>query len=85
MEGGTIMTLGERIVLHRRRKGLTQEELAKAVGVNKMTIWRVENQDIKDLKGQVIARLARTLGVSADYLLGLAENDVGSEVQPAVA
>ena len=32
------MTLGERILLLRRRKQLTQEELAAQSGVNKMTV-----------------------------------------------
>ena len=65
------MTLGERVLIWRRRRNLTQQGLAEAVGVAKNTISRLEQGGITDLRGQVIARLAQVLGVSADYLLGL--------------
>jgi transcriptional regulator with XRE-family HTH domain len=69
------LTLGERVLLQRRRHGLTQSALAKAIGVSTPTIFRVEKGDFGDLKGQTIARLARTLQVRADYLLGLTDDD----------
>ena len=74
------MTMGERIRLYRDRKGLTQLELAKAVGVDKMTIWRVENG--ADIKSQVLVKIARILEVRPDILLGVSENDLG-DFQPA--
>ena len=67
------MTLGERVIVLRRRRKLTQGELAQAVGVAKNTISRLEQGRIADVQGNVIAHLAQTLGVSTDYLLGLAE------------
>lgn len=76
------LTFGERIHILRRRLGLTQPALAKAVGVSAGTIFRVEKGDFSDLKGQTIARLARTLHVRADYLLGLTDDD--SEWTPDV-
>ena len=69
------LTFGERIHILRRRLRLTQPALAKAVGVSAGTIFRVEKGDFSDLKGQTIARLARTLHVRADYLLGLTDDD----------
>ena len=45
-----------------------------AVGIAKNTIARLEQGGITDLRGQVIAKLAQVLGVSADYLLGLDES-----------
>ena len=65
------MTLGERVLIWRRRRNLTQQALAEAVGIAKNTIARLEQGGITDLRGQVIARLAQVLGVSTDYLLGL--------------
>jgi transcriptional regulator with XRE-family HTH domain len=50
---------------------MTQQALGDAVGVTKATIFRVEKGDFADVKGQTIARMAKTLNVSADYLLGL--------------
>jgi transcriptional regulator with XRE-family HTH domain len=67
------MTLGERILLLRRRKRLTQDELAAQSGVNKMTIWRLEHGAIHDVKGQVLGKMALALDTTADYLLGLRE------------
>src|SRR5712692_5744617 len=68
------MTLGERILLLRRRKRLTQDELAMQAGVNKMTIWRLEHGAIRDVKGQVLGKMALALETTADYLLGLRED-----------
>lgn len=65
------MTFGERVHLMRRRRKMTQQALGDAVGVTKATIFRVEKGDFADVKGQTIARMAKTLNVSADYLLGL--------------
>jgi transcriptional regulator with XRE-family HTH domain len=50
---------------------MTQQALADAVGVSKATIFRIEKGDFGDVKGQTVARMAKTLNVSADYLLGL--------------
>jgi transcriptional regulator with XRE-family HTH domain len=50
---------------------MTQQALGDAVGVTKATIFRVEKGDFADVKGQTIARMAKTLNVTADYLLGL--------------
>lgn len=69
------MTLGERVLIWRRRRNLTQQALAEAVGIAKNTIARLEQGGITDLRGQVIARLAQVLGVSTDYLLGLDESE----------
>jgi len=65
------MTFGERVHLIRRRQKMTQQALADAVGVSKATIFRIEKGDFGDVKGQTVARMAKTLNVSADYLLGL--------------
>ncbi len=69
------MTLGERILLLRRRKRLTQDELAAQSGVNKMTVWRLEHGAIQDVKGQVLAKMALALETTTDYLLGLREDE----------
>ena len=54
------MTLGERVLIYRRRRNLTQKELAEAVGIAKNTIARLEQGNITDLRGQVIAKDYRT-------------------------
>jgi transcriptional regulator with XRE-family HTH domain len=74
------LTFGERIALIRKRRGLTQGELAAKIGVSGNTISRVEQSThgkwgFEDVRGKTVAALARHLRVSADYLLGLHEDD----------
>src|SRR5262245_12034744 len=77
------MTLGERILILRRRQGMTQKELAKESFMNTNTIARLEQGNLKDLGGQSVAKIARALGTSTDYLLGLSEEiDKDSEREP---
>ena len=67
------MNFGERVHLMRRRRKMTQQALADAVGVSKATIFRIEKGDFADATGQTIAQMARVFNVSGDYLLGLKE------------
>jgi transcriptional regulator with XRE-family HTH domain len=76
-------TLGERVLLMRRRRGLTQRELAERAGINKNTISRLEQGDMKDLGGMLVAKIATALQVSTDYLLGMTEQEE-SHLQHAV-
>jgi transcriptional regulator with XRE-family HTH domain len=75
--------LGKRIERARQAKGLIQEQLAALAGVKQSHISRLENEDIKDIKGSTLRRLARALGVTTDELLGMDEEEelepVGSE------
>ena len=66
-------SLGERILLLRRQHRWTQKELAAQVGLSFNTIARVERNMVKTLRGDTIAKLARSLSTSTDYLLGLSE------------
>ena len=66
-----ISTLGKRILLARRDRGLTQTALAEAGGISANTIARLERGLLQDLKGATVARLADYLDLPTDYLLGL--------------
>ena len=80
------MTLGERVLIARRRNKMTQRELAKAARLNTNTISRLEQGDLHDLLGQALGRLARALGTTTDYLIGLTdESGVENENEPADA
>jgi transcriptional regulator with XRE-family HTH domain len=78
----TTMTLGERILILRRRQDMTQQQLAKEAGLNKNTIARLEQGNLKDLGGQSVVKLAKALGTSTDFLLGMTERDEMSEQLP---
>jgi transcriptional regulator with XRE-family HTH domain len=69
--------IGARVKLVRRRYDWTQEELAVKAAVDAMTISRLERGSAKAVYADTVAALARGLGVSADYLLGLSEDEHG--------
>jgi HTH-type transcriptional regulator, competence development regulator len=83
MKGEYMQSLGERILLLRRRKDWTQKELADKVGLSPNTIARVERNLVETLRGDTIAKLARALSTSADYLLGLTDEDGEGDFEPA--
>ena len=62
------MTIGKRIALLRKEKGLTQEELATHMGVSPQAVSKWENdQTCPDISA--LPKLARLLGVTVDELL----------------
>ncbi len=63
-------TIGERVMLMRRRRGLTQQDLATQAQMSKTALNRFEN-GLQSVYVERLATLARLLEVSADYLLGL--------------
>ena len=67
-------TLGQRIRAQRIRLGMTQEELAEALYVEKSTISYYEN-DKKEMRASGLAELAKVLHTTPNYLLGFAENN----------
>jgi transcriptional regulator with XRE-family HTH domain len=69
------LTLGERIALLRKRKGLSQNELAKLTGLNVDTIDAYE-YDSKKIYADNLIRIADVLDISLDYLTGRIEQQV---------
>jgi transcriptional regulator with XRE-family HTH domain len=74
------MTLGERVLILRRRLKMSQTDLAKACSLDKNTIARLEQGRVQDLSGATIVRVARALQVSTDVLLGV--KDVDAVLRP---
>ena len=63
------MTLGKRIVSHRKRLGLTQDQLAEKLGVTAQAVSKWENdQSCPDIA--TLPRLAEIFGTTTDELLG---------------
>ena len=70
----SVSTLGERIITARKNKGWSQAQLADVLGVNLKNVSRWElNQANPNI--EAAALLAKALGVSLDYLGGLAHRD----------
>lgn len=69
----TKITINEQIAFLRKQKGLTQEELAKALGVTNQAISKWESaQCCPDI--QLLPDIAKLFDVSVDELLGLISN-----------
>lgn len=64
-------TVNERIGDLRTGKGLQQKELAEMIGVSASQLSRIENGETTNINADTIAKLARALNVSTDYILGL--------------
>lgn len=63
------MKIGENIIYLRERKGWTQRELAKKVGLNTSVMNRIESGE-RPVKDEEIIKLATALETTPDYLLG---------------
>ena len=74
-------SIGERVMVMRRRRGLTQQELASKAQMSKTALNRLEN-GLQSVYAERLATLARFLGVSSDYLLGL---QTDTDVPPRAA
>lgn len=72
-------TLGKRIVAHRKRMGLTQDQLAEQLGVTAQAVSKWENdQSCPDIT--MLPKLAERFGISVDALLGCDEPAKEAEV-----
>ncbi|GAA0342468.1 helix-turn-helix domain-containing protein [Oceanobacillus oncorhynchi subsp. oncorhynchi] len=66
------MNTGQRIIQLRSQRNWTQKELAKRVNMNVSVMNRIESGE-RPIKGDELTAIADTLKVTADYLLGRAE------------
>lgn len=62
--------LNQRIREVRQARGMSQVELAGRLGVTKQSVSNWENDNIQP-SIEMLVKLAQTLAVSTDYLLGL--------------
>lgn len=61
---------GDRIRSTREARGLTLQTCAETAGMQMSQLSKLE-RDLKTCEAETLGRLAVTLGVSADFLLGL--------------
>lgn len=74
------MEMGERIRLLRREHGLTQEELGKAVGLQRAAINKYEKGRVENMKRSTIMKLAKVLHTTPSYLMGYEDDKALSEL-----
>lgn len=70
----TALTIQEKLKDLRVAQGLTLEQLAEQTGLSKSALGKYESDEVRDISPFAIVTLAKLYGVSADYLLGMAEN-----------
>ncbi len=66
----------EKIKKRRKELGLSLEDVAKALNVNRSTILRYESKSIEKMPIDVIPPLARILKCSPEYLMGWEDDEV---------
>ena len=64
--------IGERLALLRKKRGITQVEMAEKLGSTQSVISKYEKGEYR-LHAELIVRLAQILRISADHLLGIKE------------
>jgi transcriptional regulator with XRE-family HTH domain len=78
-----IPIFGRRVTLIREERGLTQQELASKAGTSYQTIWRIENGKHAEPGIYIARRIARALGVTLDYLVGMHEDEKSEQLATA--
>lgn len=64
------MTIGEKIRQARLKSGLTLEELGKACGIGRATMYKYETGAVTNIPMNRLTAIADKLGVSAGWLAG---------------
>lgn len=61
--------LRDKLRIHRKKLGLSLDELAVRTGSSKSYLWELENRDLSRPSAEKLTRIATELGVTAEYLL----------------
>ena len=69
------MRLGEKIHRLRKERRFTQTELAERAGVSQTIISRLERKARTNVNADVLKGLAKALGCTTDYLVGMHEEE----------
>ena len=81
MKGKTIYRtpFGKRLFTLRKSKGLTQDEVAEAIGIKDTTYRKYETTTARPRKDDVLIKIAAFYGVTIDYLIGSTDKKFGEE------
>ena len=71
--------IAERIVLGRKKHGMTQSQLAKASGISASLLSRYESVAVR-MREPVLEKIAKTLGVTFDTLIGAEYDDADAGI-----
>jgi transcriptional regulator with XRE-family HTH domain len=76
------LTFGERLTLIRKRRTMTQRQLAERIGCQQSDIYRLESGLVHDPHMSRLVALAHALQVSTDWLSGLRDSTDGADTAP---
>lgn len=68
------MKINEIIKERRKELGLSVDYVAKALNVNRATVYRYESSDIEKLPTSILLSLSKVLKTTPIYLMGLEDN-----------
>ncbi len=72
------MTFGERLTIIRKRKGLSQADIGKILGINGDAYGRYERNEVKP-NIDMATSISNALKVSLDYLVGKTNLELDNE------
>lgn len=78
------MNIGQKIKALREEQNLSQEELGKACGTTKQTIFKYESGIVTNIPMDRLCEIATKLGVSPAWLMGW-DDDAAPEDRPLTA
>ena len=64
------MTIGQRIKQRRKELGMSADDLAIQLGINRATVFRYENGDIEKLPVAILKPIAEVLKTTPQVLMG---------------
>ena len=74
------MSIGERLKVARKRNGMSQDELAKVIGVSRGVITNIEHSKVDMPQPIIVDAIVRVLKVRKDWLIsGQGEMDDNSD------
>lgn len=73
------MLFGERLLNTRKKKKISQEELAKKIGVHAPIIGRYEREEVKP-SIEMAVKIANALEISLDYLTGISDIELDKNI-----
>ncbi len=76
------LTFGERLALIRKRRKLTQRQLAERIGCQQSDIYRLEAGLVNDPHMSRLVALAQAVQVSTDWLSGLRDTTDEADTTP---
>ncbi len=77
------MLFGERLLSTRKKKKISQDELAKKIGAHAPIIGRYERDEVKP-SVEIATKIAEALEVSLDYLTGLSDVELDKNVTDVI-